>query len=343
MIYFYVEDKYNNVIWSNLDGCNDIKRKRIQSQGKKDKTLTNTIFIKAINGFSLYMYIDGNRISSSEFKHHKEICEKYIEALAMLENIIIRRENENHNLFKHNMTNYNAYMLQALYNIVPYDKIPGCNIIEQKEYIKKSIVENIDRISDSFMNLIRFSRFINFEIDIYSFIQGKTFEVEMHRHSIHKLLTLVTQLFLVSFAEKNIEIHLALTNNMVMVNYRTITIAFYNIFHNLGKYVCPNSTIDVEFNNDYTFVVIEFHMKSLKIEEKEVDSVFDKGVVGKWAKSSKKNGTGIGMYMAKEMILLNRGSISFILNKGNDYYHQGFPYCYNILKVQLRSTLDDEI
>ena len=244
MIYFHVEDGNGNVIWSNLDSRNDAKRKCIQAQKKRSETLMNTILVNTINGYSLYMHIDGGNISSHEYQRHKEICKKYIESLKVLEDLIIKRESEDHNIFKHNMTNYNAYMLQALYNIVPYDKIPGYNIAEQKEYIKRSIVENIDNISDSFMNLIRFSGFINFEIDIYSFIQGKTFDIEMHKHSIHKLLTLVVQLFLVPYAEKKIKICLENTENMIMVSYSTITIAFYNILHNFGKYVRPNSTID---------------------------------------------------------------------------------------------------
>ncbi|WP_347078618.1 hypothetical protein [Bacteroides thetaiotaomicron] len=343
MIYFHVEDGNGNVIWSNLDSRNDAKRKCIQAQKKRSETLMNTILVNTINGYSLYMHIDGGNISSHEYQRHKEICKKYIESLKVLEDLIIKRESEDHNIFKHNMTNYNAYMLQALYNIVPYDKIPGYNIAEQKEYIKRSIVENIDNISDSFMNLIRFSRFINFEIDIYSFIQGKTFDIEMHKHSIHKLLTLVVQLFLVPYAEKKIKICLENTENMIMVSYSTITIAFYNILHNFGKYVRPNSTIDVEFSNEGPYTVIRFHMKSLKIETNEVNSVFNKGVVGKWAKSSKKNGTGVGMYMAKEMILLNNGMIDFILNEGSDDYYEGFPYQYNILEIRLRNALDDEI
>ena len=128
MIYFHVEDGNGNVIWSNLDSRNDAKRKCIQAQKKRSETLMNTILVNTINGYSLYMHIDGGNISSHEYQRHKEICKKYIESLKVLEDLIIKRESEDHNIFKHNMTNYNAYMLQALYNIVPYDKIPGYNI-----------------------------------------------------------------------------------------------------------------------------------------------------------------------------------------------------------------------
>lgn len=341
MIYFYIENENGDIVWSNLtDGSLNIEKKIFQN---RNNNKLNTVLLKGMNGYYLYMRFDKNNISKAEYKRHKEICQFYIEAIGKLEELIVMRENVNHNVFKHNMTNYNAFMLQSLYNIIPYDRIPGHNIIDQKEYIKQSIEQNIDRVSDSFMNLIRFSRFINFEIDIYSFIQGSSFEIEMQKHSVHKLLTLILQLFLVPFSEKKITVDLDKCERVVVANYRTITIALYNILHNFGKYVRPNSTIEIKFLENSQYTEIVFHMMSLKIEENEINSIFDKGVVGKWAKASKKDGTGVGMYMAREMIVLNGGDIFFkVKDKGNSY-HEDFPYQYNILEIKLKNAVGNEI
>jgi sensor histidine kinase regulating citrate/malate metabolism len=78
-------------------------------------------------------------------------------------------------------------------------------------------------------------------------------------------------------------------------------------------------------------------MKSLYIDNEEVEKIFIEGYSGKFAKQCNLNGDGIGMWQIKRMMKLNNGSIKF--ENGNDIVEvSDKKYATNIITLIFKRT-----
>ena len=80
------------------------------------------------------------------------------------------------------------------------------------------------------------------------------------------------------------------------VDYPTISVILGHLWNNAIKYVHPNSTLDINFQSNGKHLVTKIKMFSLKIENEEIEDIYQEGYSGKWAKMISKEGHGIGIF-----------------------------------------------
>ena len=112
------------------------------------------------------------------------------------------------------------------------------------------------------------------------------------------------------------------------VDYPTISVILGHLWNNAIKYVHPNSTLDINFHSNGKHLVTKIKMFSLKIENEEIEDIYQEGYSGKWAKMISKEGHGIGMFYIKRLTEMNGGYLNvqagITVTKIN-----GIPYAYN--------------
>ena len=82
-------------------------------------------------------------------------------------------------------------------------------------------------------------------------------------------------------------------------------------------------------------------MISLKIVPEELVNIFRENISGKYAQENGLAGDGIGMFMAKKLVTLNKGDIELHLNARPSLARtlDGLPYQNNVLEINLEKQL----
>ena len=78
-------------------------------------------------------------------------------------------------------------------------------------------------------------------------------------------------------------------------------------------------------------------MTSLKIEEEELETIFNEGHSGYYATKLGIKGSGIGMFIIKQFISLNNGAFTVLnnVNPDNARMHMGVPYEDNLFTIAI--------
>ena len=84
----------------------------------------------------------------------------------------------------------------------------------------------------------------------------------------------------------------------------------YNLFENATKYTDADSRITVGLDADASSVRIKFHSEGAPISATEAARIFDRGERGVSAKALHPAGTGFGLYIARRIMDIHKGSIS---------------------------------
>lgn len=98
--------------------------------------------------------------------------------------------------------------------------------------------------------------------------------------------------------------------------------AIINILHNAIKYTQEEGSIVVELYNDNDYACIKIQDNGSGIEEKQLESIFERFYRVDRARSRKTGGTGLGLSISKQIINLHQGEIKVesVLEKGTTFY-----------------------
>ena len=81
--------------------------------------------------------------------------------------------------------------------------------------------------------------------------------------------------------------------------------AFYNVFDNAVKYSKSNSTIDITMKQTEMFYKIQIRDYGIGIKDGEENKIFQRFYRGEQARGQE--GCGIGLYLSREIVLLQKG------------------------------------
>ena len=81
-------------------------------------------------------------------------------------------------------------------------------------------------------------------------------------------------------------------------------------------------------------------MISLRVEESELENLFTENISGKWSEKTGLAGNGIGMFVVKRLILLNKGTVIFIsrVDKNKSVLFENVPYDNNVIEIKLNKN-----
>ena len=94
--------------------------------------------------------------------------------------------------------------------------------------------------------------------------------------------------------------------------------AISNVLQNATKYANANSDINIQVQDADHEIIIKITNQGPSISDKEKDLIFDRFFRGKDDQIRTKEGTGIGLYVSREILQVHGGDIS-VDNSVPDY------------------------
>ena len=108
----------------------------------------------------------------------------------------------------------------------------------------------------------------------------------------------------------------------VLVDARLLTQAVDNLISNALKYNPTNTHVDIGLERQGGKVVISVRSRGSVIPKAKQGQLFEKFVRGETKQNKKTGGTGLGLFITKEIVELHHGEISFtsVAGKGTTFF-----------------------
>lgn len=174
--------------------------------------------------------------------------------------------------------------------------------IQEKETADK-IKENNNRLLSLVQDLLEVAR-----------LQGKTIHVVLGPVSIIKAYTEAAQSLEVKMKERNIKITTHFEDNIptVHADERRLKEVFINFLSNAIKYSDKdNGQVDVKINQKEGRIVVSVSNNGPQISDEDQMHVFQKFWRSKTAQKSKVEGTGLGLFIVKQLVEMMEGKTWF--------------------------------
>jgi PAS domain S-box-containing protein len=153
--------------------------------------------------------------------------------------------------------------------------------------------------------------FINKLLDLYRIESGEiTLEREQGRLDLLVTGCIDSQEYVAS--KRNIVIHSHVKGTPALVTFDPTRMeqVVSNILSNAIKFSPDNSTIDILYRQDETSALIEICDHGSGIDEEEILHIFDRYYMGRTDFEIRPEGSGLGLYIVKNIITLHGGDVS---------------------------------
>ena len=256
---------------------------------------------KLYKDFELIINSDTNNLLtiSCNDKNLKEFINKLNKNLKKLRKLELEYNQGNINL-KHTITNISHDLRTPLTAIKGY-----LDILDKKNFTKEQI-KYFNIINTKVNDLVNLTE----ELFNYSKILDKTYLIKKEQVCLNIVLEEVLCSYYDLFKNNNIIPKIDITSNKIIKEIDLICFKriIENIISNLLKY--SNKSIYIKLDNTGS---ITFINKTKKLDKVSVGKIFDRYFT---VESSKKS-NGIGLSIAKELVILNNGEITakYINNK----------------------------
>ncbi|MGE8720754.1 ATP-binding protein [Leptospira terpstrae] len=173
---------------------------------------------------------------------------------------------------------------------------------EQKDYI--------DNAEKSVLSLLTI---INDILDV-SKLENKKLEFISKPTNINKLCKDVTQLFFADAKKKNLDLQINIIgldpNLYVLVDENRLRQILINLIANALKFTFDGSiSLDVNLSNDKRYIVFTVKDTGIGISEENIARLFDRFVQLEDSRTKKFEGSGLGLYISKQLVHLMGGDI----------------------------------
>lgn len=288
-----------------------------------------------LNSIKIFLTCYDSNVTNKIFKHYFTPLSILAEVTLQNQEIIKNQESKKTRRLKHNLINHNSNILQELYKLFSQDEFKnGANHLQ---VIQDVIKKDTKKASFTFLKVLKNSNLMKAEFDVYEMLDQEKPYLDVIEHSIHKVVILTLNPFWLDLIENNISINLQSFNERILIDYKTISVALSHIFDNATKYICPNTDFKIQFSNSTDKISIIFDMISLKVDKDEIENIFKENISGQCAIEHDLNGDGIGMYMIRKLVRLNKGEVIFKPNvdEARKIFFNHKPYENNIIEIQL--------
>lgn len=257
---------------------------------------------------SIYLVSYDNTITNKIFNRYFDACSFFMEHLINSYDEINKKESRDFRRLRHNLITYNTNIVQELEKTFYTDgAIKGAS--NQIKYVKEVMLQEPDEVALSILKIYKSSNLMKSDFAVFDILNTENPFLDFDSHQIHKVTLSVIRPFWLDLLEKEINIQISEFVGSVTIDYKSISVVYTHLFDNIVKYIMPKSDLSIRFQNNgpKTWVIIE--MTSMKITERDKLKIFDEGYSGEIAKESSNSGDGIGMFIAKRLMTLNKGII----------------------------------
>jgi signal transduction histidine kinase len=203
------------------------------------------------------------------------------------------------NIFSHDMVS----PLNSLLGLI---SLHDSNLLKQEEYnthiqlVKKSISNNILLIQ----NLVKWSK---------SQLDG--FKPKFEPILLSEIITESIALLQHAADEKNIQFNTQATDVTCYADLEMVKLIIRNTLSNALKFSHPASTITILAKKENNTIFLSIHDTGVGMEQAEMDKLFLMTVESQPGTENER-GTGIGLYITRAFVVLNKGDISIQSSKG---------------------------
>ncbi len=287
MIFFQIK-KDSDIYYSNVpDNIDSFPRKVIQRE---------------YSDYSLEIIATEKDILLFGSERHRRavtvISENLIQILDQLE----ERQNNRYTILSHNLITTHAHLQDIVENIVPAEKLAQAkDHFAQLEIAKNYLIEDTEASADALLGVIK--RVVDLQAQIEGFkILSKQRKLDLGDHNILKVLENIIHPFYQDFLSNNIDIKWHIDSSItekykLRTDFKVINVILHHLLTNAVKYTRPYSCIDINYYPENRELV--FSMRSIRIEQDEIEKIFDLQYCGKNVPQSLA-GEGVGMYMVRK-------------------------------------------
>lgn len=214
----------------------------------------------------------------------------------------------------HNLKSLSAKISQEVFYVALQTNLMA-SPKESLSYLEKQIKERPLEAAKALLAIIRYSTAQNTEFVAFQKLNGDVGMLKKEHHKIHKILMGVFYIFFQDFTDKHVTVAVDKGDIEGYFDYDSIHVCIYHLIENAAKYVKPSGNFKVHMSKSSSELNIVFDMESLTICDDEVDEIFSEEFSGKNAKIDNLNGSGIGLFLARRMAVMNGGSLVVINGK----------------------------
>jgi signal transduction histidine kinase len=263
---------------------------------KKEYAMLNQMLDAAISGEFDETIYDESELSKLQTK-----LKQYLSVSAMSE----KKINSEKNNLKELITNISHQIKTPLTNILLYAQL----LEEQSEHeIWKEYAEEImihtKKLDVLIQALTKISR-----------LETGIFQFEQKQERLNNIVDSIIDMGKSKISEKNISISVnGETDAKAVIDKRWTTEAVYNILDNAIKYSDSNSSINISIFQYELFSGIRIKDEGMGLSEDEIPKIFGRFYRGKSVHD--KDGIGVGLFLAREIVENQGGYIKVISNFG---------------------------
>ena len=176
------------------------------------------------------------------------------------------------------------------------------------------------------------------QIEGFKLLSNDEIRLDLGMHNLKKVLLNILYPFYAEFHNKNVIVEIQISDdvaeeNKMKIDYKIFNVAMHHFFNNIVKYTKPNSMVNIRF--DSLTNNLTFEMLSVRIEQEEMEKIFELGISG--ANVGNLGGDGVGMFMVKKSLQFLGCEINIISNYLTTIYLDDVPYTENKFLVKFQS------
>lgn len=336
---YVIYDEKNKKIISTIKNEEEEIKKLISSSNEliDFNGLKYRVGVKKIDKGTVYCltsdknYIKSSKMFNSDMNILLASLDKINEAITEAEKFAFRQVD----ILIHNLKTINAHSIQDMFYFLPQNKLKG-TVKEINKEIKNKIKSDLDGAAELIFKILKNNTEMKAEFSVFSKLYEDNPLLNIKKFDLHYSLINVIYNFFPDFTDKLIDLDLQEMEVFAYYDYESIHVALFHMIENITKYIKKNSSLRIIYNTSYIDEVeLIFNMISLRIENNELENIFEDGYSGEHAIKNNKSGKGIGLARVKKLLELNSGSI-VVENLSNidDIYSN------NIFKIKLKKDIN---
>ena len=234
----------------------------------------------------------------------------------------------------HNLRTLSGRVLLEIYSLANQESLTK-DAQSQLNVLKDNIAANPEETASTFLRLLKNSQAMSNEFAVLERLDPeRSNDIKPLWHKIHKVVKNSTSLFFQDLQKKSIKINQSSCNHEVLIDYETFSAGLYYILENACKYSAHSSSIAISFDIDSVgALILSLHMNSLEVKHDEAEKIFNEGYSGEVAKARKLNGTGLGMFLARDLFQINRIGVRFYPGIPIKNGFKEMAYAQNMLEI----------